>query len=70
MVMGIVYLIQPTQLIGTDNYKIGYSSKSNIDRVKHGYKKGTRYLLVLECNNAFKIEKVLHLWTFKTPTLF
>jgi hypothetical protein len=41
MVMGILYLIQPAEYIGTDCYKIGYSDKSNIDRVKYGYKKGT-----------------------------
>jgi hypothetical protein len=57
--MGILYLIQPVELIGTNRYKIGCSSKSNIDRVKYGYKKGTRYLHILECDNAFEIEKIL-----------
>jgi hypothetical protein len=57
--MGILYLIQPVELIGTNRYKIGCSSKSNIDRVKYGYKKGTRYLHILECDNAFDIEKIL-----------
>jgi hypothetical protein len=59
MVMGILYLIQPVEYIGTDCYKIGYSSKSNIDRVRHGYKKGTRYLHIVECDNAIEIEKIL-----------
>jgi len=57
--MGILYLIQPAELIGTNHYKIGCSSKSSIDRVKYGYKKGTRYLIILECDNAFDIEKNL-----------
>jgi len=57
--MGILYLIQPAEYIGTDCYKIGYSSNSNIDRVKYGYKKGTRYFHIVECDNANKIEKIL-----------
>jgi hypothetical protein len=57
--MGILYLIQPAEYIGTHCYKIGCSSKSSIGRVKYGYKKGTRYLIILECENAFDIEKIL-----------
>mgnify|MGYP006090550431 CR=1 FL=1 len=42
---GIIYLIQPAELVGTNRYKIGCSKKPNLDRVKKGYKKGTRYLI-------------------------
>jgi hypothetical protein len=57
--MGILYLIQPAELIGTNHYKIGYSSKSTLERINTGYKKGSRYLHILECDNAFDIEKIL-----------
>ena len=52
---GIIYLIQPAELVGTKRYKIGCSKKSNLDRVKT-YKKGTRYLLVAECEEPHKTE--------------
>jgi hypothetical protein len=55
--MGMLYLIQPAHLIGTNHYKIGCSSKSSIDSVIYCYKKGTRYLIILECDNAFDIKK-------------
>jgi hypothetical protein len=54
---GIIYLIQPTELIGTHRYKIGCSENTELDRVKKGYKKGTRYILIMECNNPFVLEK-------------
>jgi hypothetical protein len=57
--MGILYLIQPSEFLGTNRYKIGCSSKSTLERVKNGYKKGTRYLHILECENPFDIEKIL-----------
>jgi hypothetical protein len=34
---GIIYLIQPAELIGTNRYKIGMSNKLNLDRCKTGY---------------------------------
>lgn len=54
---GIIYFIQPTELIGTNRYKIGCSENSELDRVKKGYKKGTRYIFIIECNNPFVLEK-------------
>lgn len=54
---GIVYLIQPTELVGTNRYKIGCSKSSTLDRVKNGYKNGTRYIFINECKNPLKIEK-------------
>lgn len=55
--MGILYIVQPAELVGTNRYKIGCSNKSTLERVKKGYKNGTRYLHILECDNAIKIEK-------------
>ena len=57
MVKGIIYLIQPAELIGTNRYKIGCSSKPNLNRCIRGYKKNSRYLHILECNEPFKLEK-------------
>lgn len=54
---GIIYLIQPAELIGTHRYKIGCSENTELDRVKKGYKKGTRYIIIMECNNPFVLEK-------------
>jgi len=57
--MGILYLIQPAELVGTKRYKIGCSNKSTLERVKKGYKVGSRYLHIMECNNPLKIEKLI-----------
>ena len=54
---GIIYLIQPAELIGTNRYKIGMSNKPDLERCKNGYKKGSRYLCIMECNNPLEIEK-------------
>lgn len=54
---GIIYLVQPTELIGTQRYKMGCSENTELDRVKKGYKKGTRYILIMECYNPFVLEK-------------
>jgi hypothetical protein len=54
---GIIYFIQPTELIGTNRYKIGCSENTELDRVKKGYKKGTRYIFIIECNNPYVLEK-------------
>jgi len=54
---GIIYLIQPEELIGTNRYKIGCSKTPTLDRVNNGYKKGSRYLYIGECENPHKIEK-------------
>lgn len=57
--MGILYLVQPAELVGTNRYKIGCSNKSTLERVKKGYKNGTRYLHIMECDDAMKIEKMI-----------
>lgn len=53
---GIIYLVQPAELVGTDRYKFGCSKKKTLDRVRNGYKKGTRYLHIAECEEPHKTE--------------
>lgn len=54
---GIIYLIQPAELVGTERYKIGMSNNTNLDRCKHGYKNGSRYICIMECNEPLKLER-------------
>ena len=54
---GIIYLIQPCELVGTNRYKIGCSKQNNLDRCKKGYKNGSRYICIMECVNALLLEK-------------
>ena len=56
---GIIYMVQPVELIGTERYKIGYSKTPTINRVLTGYNKGTRYLYIEECKNPSQIEKII-----------
>ena len=55
---GIIYLIQPPDFVGTDIYKIGYSSKPDLSRCKD-YGKGVRYICICECENPQELEKKL-----------
>jgi hypothetical protein len=55
---GIVYLIQPCELVGTERYKIGCSGKNNLDRCLN-YKKGTRFILICEVEKPFLIENII-----------
>ena len=56
--IGGVYLIQPTTLIGTNRYKIGCSiKKSADDRIKTGYHKGTKKYIVSPSGNPLEVEK-------------
>lgn len=55
MSKGIIYLIQPAELIGTNRYKIGMSKSPTLDRVRT-YKKGTRYLCIMETENSGSVE--------------
>lgn len=59
MSKGIIYLIQPAELIGTNRYKIGLSKVPTLDRCKKGYKNGSRYLLVMECDNPSILENTI-----------
>ena len=58
---GIIYLLQPCELVGTNRYKIGCSKKPNLDRCKFGYKKGTRYICIIECFNPLLLENKIKL---------
>ena len=57
--MGIVYLVQPCELVGTDRYKIGMSNKNTLYRIKNGYKKGTEIIRVYNCDFPLAIEKYI-----------
>tara|TARA_B100001758_G_scaffold200181_1_gene178848 strand:+ start:5552 stop:6229 length:678 start_codon:yes stop_codon:yes gene_type:complete len=54
---GIVYLIQPAELIGTYRYKVGFSENTRFKRLLKDYKVGTRFLCILEINNPDMVEK-------------
>lgn len=56
--MPFCYLIQPCELVGTQRYKIGMSSLSDLSRLK-SYKKGSRYICFFEHEDALALEKVL-----------
>lgn len=56
--MPMVYFIQPAELIGTDRYKIGRTSKNDLTRIR-SYKNGSRYLFIMECDDDVKLEKAL-----------
>lgn len=56
--MGLLYLIQPVELCGTNRYKIGCSSKNTLERVL-SYKKGSRYLITITTEMYKEIEQIL-----------
>lgn len=63
--MGLVYILQPSELVGTDRYKIGRSSKSDLSRVR-SYKNGSRYLCIMECIDDIYVERLLIIHFNKT----
>lgn len=56
--MGIIYLVQPCELVGTDRYKIGMSNQTSLNRLK-SYKNGSRYLCFFEVPHPYKVEKLI-----------
>lgn len=52
---GIVYMVQPAELVGSNKFKIGYSSKNDLSRCK-AYKVGTRYIHIMECIDPLTVE--------------
>mgnify|MGYP001172134295 CR=1 FL=1 len=54
---GIIYFVQPAELVGTERYKVGCSSNPSLKRIKTGYKKGTRIINIFKCEAPFEIEK-------------
>jgi len=53
---GIIYLIQPAELINTNRYKIGCTKTPNLERCYKGYKKGSRYICIMECIDPLILE--------------
>jgi hypothetical protein len=56
---GLIYLIQPDYLIGTNKYKIGCSRSTNLDCCINRYDKSTRYISINECNNPLQIKNTI-----------
>ena len=56
---GIVYLIQPTEYLKTNVYKIGYSKQDNIKRCTNGYSKGSNYLCILHHPDPIACETMI-----------
>jgi hypothetical protein len=54
---GIIYMIQPAELIGSNKYKIGHSKSPNLNRCINGYYIGSRFISINECNNPLILEK-------------
>ena len=49
---GLLYLIQPAELVGTQRYKIGYSKNNDINKFRKDYKKGSRFLDIYEYDRS------------------
>ncbi len=56
---GLIYLIQPCELVGTERYKIGLTNEPNLNRCKNGYRKGSRYICIMECNEPSILEDII-----------
>ena len=57
--MGIVYLIQPAELVDTDRYKVGCSRETSLKRIITGYNDKTRVILVEDVDDPFAVEKTI-----------
>jgi len=53
---GIVYLIQPAELIGSNKYKVGYSGKNKLDRCSKGYKNNSDFIQICTCIAPYQLE--------------
>jgi hypothetical protein len=49
---GLLYLIQPAELVGTSRYKIGYSRTNDLNKFRKDYKKGSRFLDIYEYDHS------------------
>ena len=65
MTKGIIYLIQPVLLVGSNKYKLGCSTSPTLNRCIKGYLKGSRYITINECYDSLFVEKIL-IKKFKT----
>lgn len=59
MELGIIYLIQPAELIETDRFKIGFSSKPNLDW-KNKYASGTRFICIMESPGCSILKTIIN----------
>lgn len=61
MAKGIIYFIHPAEYaeLKINVYKLGLSKKPSLDRCINGYRKGTRYLCIMECEDPIILEKKL-----------
>lgn len=63
MDIGIIYMIQPLEVVdrydkdGLSCIKIGFSNNPNLDRCTNGYKRGSKYLCIMECIKPMLLEK-------------
>jgi len=57
--IGIIYISQPCELIGTNRYKIGTCNKSTIDNCQNNLKKDSRILFIIECINPHVIKSIV-----------
>ena len=55
MDIGTIFLIQPAELVGTNRYKIGFIHDKNTKEYINNYLDGTRFIIMLECNNLQNI---------------
>jgi hypothetical protein len=55
---GIVYFVQPANLLGTDRYKIGCSASNTVGRLSN-YGANARTLRTASCFHPLKVEKLL-----------
>jgi hypothetical protein len=49
---GLLYLIQPAELVGTSRYKVGYSRTNDLNKFRKDYKKGSRFLDIYEYDHS------------------
>ena len=56
--IGLIYLVQPSEYIGTNVYKIGYSLQENFTRLL-SYGRYTKYICNLNCENPLKLETII-----------
>jgi hypothetical protein len=54
---GIIYMIQPAELIGSNKYKIGHSKSPKLNRCIKAYYASSRFISINECNNPLILEK-------------
>ena len=55
---GLIYLVQPSEYIGSNVYKIGYSLQKNFIRLL-SYGRDTKYICNLNCKNPLKLETII-----------